>query len=113
MKRAVAAGVVNLLISTALFDSGHNLTMAETINPNSWAEVPVPGEGEDRGWVLARGSDITTIAMSPDGTLYAAAAGLEDALFKSIDGGYSWAACGNIGAEIIDIQADPEESGAL
>jgi len=52
-KRALAAGVAIVLMATTLLAGGYNFATAETITFNRWTEVPVPGEGEDRGWVLA------------------------------------------------------------
>jgi hypothetical protein len=56
-----------------------------------WVEVDIPIAGKPGGWQLAPGSDIRSLSLAIDGTLYAARVGTDGTrLMKSSDGGLSW-----------------------
>ena len=70
-----------------------------------WSKVNIPLEGKAGNWVLAKGSDVQQLTMASDGTLYGCAkpTGTSYTLFKSTDGGYSWAYTGGVKDDIVDI----------
>lgn len=78
-----------------------------------WSRVNIPAEGEAGGRVLAGGSDIKTLAMAADGTLYAHADGLTNSLYKSSDGGKSWTSPGSVTDSIMDIATAPNDTGTV
>ncbi len=75
-----------------------------------WSRVNIPAEGEVGGRVLAGGSDIKTLTMMTDGTLYAHADGLTYSLYKSSDGGKSWTSPGSVTDSIVDIATAPNDT---
>src|SRR3989304_261664 len=68
-----------------------------------WSKVNLPAGGEVGGWVLAAGSDVKHLIMAKDGSLYAYAnpSGTSYTLFKSVDGGQSWAPTGEVKDTIV------------
>jgi len=80
-----------------------------------WLEVNLPTEGESGNWVLASGSDVQHLTMAIDGTLYCYAnpSGTSYTLFKSTDGGYSWAYTGKVEDAIVDIAVAPDDASII
>ncbi len=74
-----------------------------------WSVVDIPAGGEAGGWVLAGGSSLKHLTMTGDGTLYCYAnpSGTSYTLYKSSDGGFSWASAGRVTETIVDIAAAP------
>jgi len=66
-----------------------------------WHEVNLPGRG---GYALAPGYDITTLATSPQGMVYASVSGL--GLLRSSDG-RNWSRVGNFPEEVISFAFTP------
>ncbi|HEX7474409.1 MAG TPA: hypothetical protein VF318_00445, partial [Dehalococcoidales bacterium] len=85
-------------------------TSADTL---SWSIVNIPADGPTGKWVLAAGSDVRCLTLSPDGTLYCWAnpTGTLSVnpyrLFKSTDQGVSWAYTGRVEDIIVDIAVIP------
>jgi photosystem II stability/assembly factor-like uncharacterized protein len=82
---------------------------ASSQEPLRWNNVHIPGANEAGNQVLAAGSDVTHLALASDGTLYAAVQGLSNSLFRSTDGGLTWAAAGNVHDNIVDIAISPRD----
>lgn len=64
-----------------------------------WNEIPIPEEGMDGGYALWDGSDVGTIAVSPDeDTIFAAVVNASGnwTMMESTDGGYNWRETGLI-----------------
>ena len=78
-----------------------------------WLRVNTPTEGEAGNWVLADGSDVQHLTMTPDGTLYACGKGLTYTLYQSTDGGYRWSHLGKVQDNIVDIAIAPDETGTI
>jgi hypothetical protein len=80
-----------------------------------WSSVDIPLPGEAGSWVLASGSDIRHLAIAADGTLYCHAnpTGTSYTLFKSTDGGFSWAHTGAVTDDIVDIATAPGDASAV
>jgi photosystem II stability/assembly factor-like uncharacterized protein len=78
-----------------------------------WTKVSIPTEGEAGKWGLASGSDVKQVAISGDGTLYAAVTGLTYTLFRSTDGGYSWEHPGNVRDDITGIAISPHDNNIV
>ena len=53
--------------------------------------------------------DITHLALASDGTLYASVQGLSNSLFRSTDGGLTWAPVGNVHDNIVGIAVSPRD----
>ncbi len=83
-----------------------------TANPDEakWSRVNTPAEGEDGGWVLAPGTNIQNLAMSPDGVLYACTSPriASSAIVKSTNGGQTWSPTGQVTDTIVALVAAPE-----
>jgi photosystem II stability/assembly factor-like uncharacterized protein len=75
-----------------------------------WIKVNIPAGGEAGKWVLADGSNVRHLALAGDGTLYAGVQGLTYTLYRSTDGGLSWAAIGNVRDTIIGIAVSPRDA---
>ena len=77
----------------------------------TWTPVPLPADGPAGGWVLAAGSDIRYLTVAADGTLYcyATPTATTDTLFKSGDGGLTWASVGHVRDAIVDIAVLPQD----
>ena len=69
----------------------------------AFTTISVPAPGAGGGWVLAPGSDISMVATSGSGRMFAAVNGLSESLFISDDSGLTWRPSGDIHQEIIDI----------
>jgi len=78
-----------------------------------WSKVNIPTDGEAGSWVLAEGSDIQHLTLAVDGTLYAYGKGLTYTLYKSTDGGLSWAHIGKVQDAITDIAVSPHNAGTI
>jgi photosystem II stability/assembly factor-like uncharacterized protein len=78
-----------------------------------WTKVNIPTEGEAGKWALAEGSDIQHLTTAGDGTLYACGKGLLYTLYKSTDGGVSWAHIGKVKDDIIGIAVSPRDFGTI
>ena len=80
-----------------------------------WSRVDIPTEGRGGNWVLASGSDVKHLTIAADSTLYAYAnpSGTDRRLFKSTDGGYSWAYTGEVTDAIVDIATAPDDAGII
>ena len=86
-------------------------TSAESLK---WSAFEIPADGQSGKWVLAEGSDIFCLAVSPDGTLYCSANPLQTVyrLFKSTDGGQSWLPIGRVEdtiRKIVIVPGHPEQ----
>jgi hypothetical protein len=75
--------------------------------------VNIPTEGEAGSWVLAHGSDIRHLTMAGDGSLYAYGKGLPYTLYKSTDGGHSWAHIGKVQDAITGIAVSPHDASTI
>jgi len=78
--------------------------------PLRWIKVNIPAGGEAGNWVLASGSDVKHLALASDGTLYAGVQGLTNSLYRSTDGGLSWASIGNVSDVIVGIAVSPRDA---
>ncbi|GAJ22689.1 unnamed protein product, partial [marine sediment metagenome] len=105
---------VGLLLLLSLLSS---MTQAAPViaDPASvkWLRVNIPTEGKAGNWVLANGSDIEHLTLAIDGTLYAYGKNLTYTLYKSTDGGYSWASTGNVTGAIVDIAIAPDDANLI
>ncbi len=79
----------------------------------TWTRVAIPTQGEAGGWGLADGSDIRHLTTAPDGTLYAACAGLTYTLYRSVDNGSSWQHIGGVQDDIAGIAVSPGDNGNI
>ncbi len=70
-----------------------------------WTRVLTPDQGDAGKWVLALGSDISHLAVSSDGTIFAAAnpTATTQRLFRSTDNGTTWWPTGQVTATVVDI----------
>jgi hypothetical protein len=84
--------------------------VAASPEPLRWTRVNIPAGGEAGNWVLAGGSNIRHLALAGDDTLYASVQGLTFTLYRSTDGGLSWAYIGNVRDAIIDIAVSPRDT---
>ncbi|MFH1002602.1 MAG: hypothetical protein V1780_00465 [Chloroflexota bacterium] len=92
---------------------------------NEWAEFNVPKDGNTGSWVLATADNVSApptmgpIAMAIDGTLYCyvgpttSLKSTDYTLFKSNDGGKTWAYTGKVEDTIIDIVTSPNDAKVL
>ncbi|MBN1190957.1 MAG: hypothetical protein JXA46_14475 [Dehalococcoidales bacterium] len=100
-------GVLTLLISSlpAFF------TLSSRAGDLQWTRLNIPADGVSGNWLLADGSDIRHLTLAADGTLYCCAdpSGTQFRLFKSADGGLSWAYTGRVQSEIVDIAVSPSD----
>jgi photosystem II stability/assembly factor-like uncharacterized protein len=78
-----------------------------------WSKVNIPTVGEAGSWVLAHGSDIQHLTLAGDGSLYAYGKGLPYTLYKSTDGGLSWAYIGKVQDAITGIAVSPHDAGTI
>ncbi|HUT67140.1 MAG TPA: hypothetical protein VMW86_01140 [Dehalococcoidales bacterium] len=78
-----------------------------------WTRVGIPTGGEAGNWVLAADSDVRHLTLAPDGTFYACGQGLTYTLYKSTDGGLSWAHIGKVQDAIVDIAVSPYDAGII
>lgn len=80
-----------------------------------WSSVSLPADGVSGRWVLAAGADTRFLTVAIDGTLYcyATPTATTDRLFKSTDGGLSWASVGGVKDTIIAIAAAPFDAGTV
>jgi photosystem II stability/assembly factor-like uncharacterized protein len=78
-----------------------------------WNKVNTPAEGRAGGWVLAAGSDIRCLTATGDGTLYAGVPGLAHTLYRSTDGGRSWAYLGSVQDNITAIAVSPHDADII
>jgi len=88
------------------------LTAPAIANPASvkWLRGNIPTEGKGGNWVLANGSDIQHLTQAIDGALYAYGESLTYTLYKSTDGGYSWAYADKVTDAIVDIATAPDDA---
>ena len=80
-----------------------------------WSRVNIPTEGRVGDWMLANGSDVQSLTMAIDGTLYCYAnpSGTSYTLYKSTDGGYSWSYTGEVRDAIVDIATAPDDATVI
>jgi photosystem II stability/assembly factor-like uncharacterized protein len=109
-KRVTALLKSLLLLSVFLSLFCYVNPVSASPEPLRWTGVNIPAGGEAGNWVLASGSDIRHLAAATDGTLYASVQGLTYTLYRSTDGGVSWAYIGNARDTIIDIAVSPRDS---
>ncbi|MDD5127604.1 MAG: hypothetical protein PHR43_05890 [Dehalococcoidales bacterium] len=83
------------------------------VEGNKWLRVNIPAEGPGGNWMLAGGSDVQHLTIGADGALYAYGKGLANTLYKSTDGGKSWASIGNVTHNIAAIAASPADAGFI
>lgn len=107
LKSLLAAVLVLLLFLCLATPAGR---AAADVEEPRWSRVNIPAEGEVGGRVLADGSDIKTLIMAADGTLYTHADGLTYSLYKSSDGGKSWTSPGSVTDSIVDIATAPNDT---
>ena len=102
---------VGLLVLLSLLGS-MTLVAPAIANPASvkWLRGNIPTEGKAGNWVLANGSDIQHLTIAIDGALYAYGESLTYTLYKSTDGGYSWAYLDKITNAIVDIATAPDDA---
>jgi len=102
---------VGLLVLLSLLGS-MTLVAPAIANPASvkWLRGNIPTEGKAGNWVLAIGSDIQHLTIAIDGALYAYGESLTYTLYKSTDGGYSWAYLDKITNAIVDIATAPDDA---
>ncbi|MFH1003830.1 MAG: hypothetical protein V1780_06775, partial [Chloroflexota bacterium] len=88
-----------------------------TADPSTvrWVPVSIPAEGKPGNWGLAQGSDVKQLSRAADGTLYAYAnpSGTSHTLFKSADGGRSWAETGPVTDTIAALAPLPGTAGTI
>lgn len=103
------------LLLLALLLSFPAASFAASPEEVKWQKVNVPADGQSGNWVLASGSDVSSLTRASDGTLYCYAnpAGTSYRLFKSSDGGYSWSYTGKVEDTIVDIAAVPGKPNIL
>ncbi|HLB28118.1 MAG TPA: hypothetical protein VJK47_02785, partial [Dehalococcoidales bacterium] len=79
-----------------------------------WERVNIPASGEFGNWGLAPGSDVKHVTMAKDGAIYAHAnpTGTSYTLFKSMDGGFGWAATAGTGT-ITGIATAPDDANII
>jgi hypothetical protein len=81
---------------------------AVTYEKNEWKKYEIPKEGKTGDYVLYSGSDVGPIAITSDGTLYAAVEKGGSKIFKSTDDGYTWKNLDEYdGGTVIDIAVSP------
>jgi hypothetical protein len=80
-----------------------------------WSMVKIPAEGRPGKWALASGSDVRCLTIATDGTLYCYAnpSGTNYTLYKSTDGGYSWAYTGGVQDTIVAIATAPDDASTV
>jgi hypothetical protein len=80
----------------------------------SWSRVSIPADGAGGHWVLAEGSDLSSLTQAADGTLYCAAnpTATPYRLFKSCDNGLAWSYCGRVEENITAI-ATPSDNPSV
>ena len=108
--RAIAAST--LLVSVSLFGLILAPPSRAATEVVTWFPFNIPAEGIVGNWVLADGSDVRHVTMAIDGTLYCYAnpSGTSYTLFKSSDGGYSWAYVLKVSDSIVDIVTAPDNA---
>ncbi len=79
-------------------------------NAARWQKADIPARGDENGWLLADGSDITCLGMDSSGVLYAGVVGLSSNLYKSTDNGNNWQAVGRGTDNIIDMVITPDNA---
>ena len=110
--RMLVTAVIVGLLGMCFFPSTNTPVMASD-DAAIWAEVSLPAQGINGGWVLAEGSDIQYLTASPDGALYAIGKGLTDTLYRSGDNGASWSSVGKVTDDIVAVAFSPGNSGAV
>lgn len=109
--------VLLALILLAAGLPGHDSAFPAAAAPEAakWERVNLPAGGETGNWTLAAGSDVKYLTMAKEGTLYAYAnpTGTSCTLFKSVDGGYSWSACGNVQDTIAGIAVAQDDASVI
>ncbi len=82
-------------------------TFPQTVDAENlkWSRVNIPSNGVSGQWILAQGSDLHSLTLASDGTLYCSAnpSLTPFRLFKSTDGGGRWSYTGRVEDVIIDI----------
>ena len=109
VKIKVALRLLFLLILIAsCFSIGPKPADAEALR---WSRVPIPSNGVGGQWVLAEGSDLHSLTLASNGTLYCSAnpTSRPYRLFKSTNGGSSWAYTGQVEDTIVDIAILPDD----
>jgi hypothetical protein len=133
----VVLSLVMVFSLTAAFMPVQQKAQAADDVINLWEEFEVPKQGKDGNWALATGTmhsdptnpgsgivnlDIGPIITTIDGTLYCYVGptgydnGLKDTnytLFKSTDGGRSWAYIGKVTHAIVAMAASPVDADVL
>lgn len=94
-KCVTAFTILFSLLAVILSLIGYRSPVSASPESLRWTKVNIPAGSEAGNWVLADGSDVRHLAMGADGALYASVQGLTYTLYRSGDGGLSWAAIGS------------------
>ena len=113
-KNIVTRGIAFILLLAILSSMAGLASPAKAASdPLRWIKVNVPAGSEGGNWVLASGSDVQCLAIAGDGTIYAAARGLSNSLFHSVNGGLGWAYIGNAHDTIVDLAVSPRDPNKI
>ena len=101
-------GLVVILLST-LFAGAAPVANAATL---AWSVAGTP-LGVGFTWQLNPGTDVANVTVAPNGDLFAVDTAALNRVYKSVNGGISWAPCapvldaGLLPAEIVDLKVSP------
>ena len=106
---------LTLILLLSLLGSTTPTPATATPDVVEWSTIDIPTDGRSGNWVLADGSDVQHLTMAVDGTIYAYAnpSGTNYTLFKSTDGGFSWAYSGEVKDDIVDIATSPDDADTI
>ncbi|MBI4267711.1 MAG: hypothetical protein HY662_02890, partial [Chloroflexi bacterium] len=108
----MATLVLSCLLSLASAALPASPTIAAAPEEAKWSRVNIPADDETGSWALASGADVRHPIMTSDGTIYAHAkpSATSSTLFKSVDGGFSWASQTRVKDDIVALASDPRNA---